>query len=550
MSTITVSTSFDYSALAVIDVSLINFTNTDLRVLVTAKFAATQFDNIHILDDVTINGSTGRNRIEVGGAVVEGATWQFTNWSANDVVLINGTHNADLLGGTMVGDRINGGSGEDEILGGLGRDILDGGAQNDTFRYQSAAELVNGESIDGGTGTGDLIVLEGDSNTTYKFQKCTVVNVEVIQFEGGAQVELDASQVGAGGVTEFISNLQVNMVTIIGQTVSTAGLAFTSWTDGEDRIVVKAQDGVDSVLTGGGLQELFYGSSGQDTISGMGGNDIIIGGAGMDTLSGGDGDDIISYGSSSDIVTGETADGGDGFDTVSISRGGTHHVWELELTSMERLSFGFLAPTIEVSGDQIGGQAGLINVVSGNIATDKLVVLGPVVDLSGVSFTNWSQNDTVTIKGAFGQDNLLTGSVKSDTIYGGGQNDVINGGKGVDTIVGWTGKDIMTGGNQTDYFMFLDVSDSVVGAERDRITDFSVNNDIIDLSNIDAIAGGSDDAFVFMGEGAFDGAGQIRIIYTGGGNTIIRGNIDNDPGADFEIALNGTLALTADDFFL
>ena len=130
-----------------------------------------------------------------------------------------------------------------------------------------------------------------------------------------------------------------------------------------------------------------------------------------------------------------------------------------------------------------------------------------------------------------------------DRLEGGDGNDIISGNLGADRLVGGLGRDILTGGSQNDVFVFNSVLESTVGANRDIITDFQgagvAGGDRIDLIGIDAntaIVG--DQAFTFIGVGAFTGAGQIRIVASGG-NTIIVGNIDADLAADFEIQVNG-----------
>ena len=70
-------------------------------------------------------------------------------------------------------------------------------------------------------------------------------------------------------------------------------------------------------------------------------------------------------------------------------------------------------------------------------------------------------------------------------------------------------------------------------AAQDRITAFAVG-DKIDLSPIDAIAGGADDAFTFIGTNvAFtNAAGQLRTIDVAG-NVFVQGDLDGDGIADF-----------------
>ncbi|MGH8767284.1 MAG: hypothetical protein ACREVT_03765 [Burkholderiales bacterium] len=75
--------------------------------------------------------------------------------------------------------------------------------------------------------------------------------------------------------------------------------------------------------------------------------------------------------------------------------------------------------------------------------------------------------------------------------------------------------------------------------------------DRIDLADIDAnpVTGG-DDLFSFLGTGTFNGvAGELR-VESGGGSTVIQGDVNGDAAADFEIELTGLHTLAATDFIL
>lgn len=67
-------------------------------------------------------------------------------------------------------------------------------------------------------------------------------------------------------------------------------------------------------------------------------------------------------------------------------------------------------------------------------------------------------------------NNVITGNTANNLLNGGGGNDTLNGGAGLDTLTGGTGNDI---------FLFQ-FSQSTV-ANPDRITDFAINSDKIDL---------------------------------------------------------------------
>ena len=130
----------------------------------------------------------------------------------------------------------------------------------------------------------------------------------------------------------------------------------------------------------------------------------------------------------------------------------------------------------------------------------------------------------------------------------------IVGNAGVNILVGHGGRDVFQGLGGSDTFSFRAVSDSgLTAGTRDVVSDFDdidgAAGDRIDLNLIDAITGGGDNAFSFVGGGAFTAAGQVR-VFTEGGNTIIEGNVDGNLAADFSIELTGIKTLSALDFML
>jgi len=110
----------------------------------------------------------------------------------------------------------------------------------------------------------------------------------------------------------------------------------------------------------------------------------------------------------------------------------------------------------------------------------------------------------------------------------------------------------MNGNAGADVFIYLDASDSTVGGQRDVISGFVNGQDIIDLSAIDAIAGGGDDAFNFIGSSSFAGAGAgaLRAYVNSKGKLLIEGDIDGDGSADFQILVTGATSMSASDFIL
>lgn len=137
-------------------------------------------------------------------------------------------------------------------------------------------------------------------------------------------------------------------------------------------------------------------------------------------------------------------------------------------------------------------------------------------------------NDDDILRGGLGND-FLDGGNGDDRLFGDAGNDILTGGNGDDLIDGGAGDDVLTGGNGRDIFRFGEIGG------HDVITDFRRGQDKIDVSGIDAVAGGGHDGFAWIGANAFSGtAGELRTFGTGS-NVYLAGDVDGDGVADFLI---------------
>ena len=184
---------------------------------------------------------------------------------------------------------------------------------------------------------------------------------------------------------------------------------------------------------------------------------------------------------------------------------------------------------------------------------------GSLTDSQTINVTVANVIDGLTLTGTSKAD-ILTGGVAEDTISGFGGNDTLNGGGGSDTIDGGDGNDVLTGGAGADRltggagadtFVYQALGDSSQ-ATIDFLTDFSTaQNDKIALSAIDANTGlTGDQAFNWIGTGAFTNvAGQLR-YYQSGGDTFVTGDVNGDGLGDFLIQMDPLLTLAANNFVL
>ncbi|MFT6986759.1 MAG: Ca2+-binding RTX toxin-like protein, partial [Psychromonas sp.] len=87
----------------------------------------------------------------------------------------------------------------------------------------------------------------------------------------------------------------------------------------------------------------------------------------------------------------------------------------------------------------------------------------------------------------FDEAYTILGGSDSSQFTGSDGNDYIDGGSGDDTLIGGVGDDILTGGLGVDTFAWLkgdDSADPSVYIAEDHITDFDVDNDRLDLSEL------------------------------------------------------------------
>jgi len=466
--------------------------------------------------DDTLNGGNGIDRIK------ETAD---TDFILTDTQLIgNGTdqlisiERATLIGGagdniidasafTLSGVSLRGEAGHDLLIGTINNDTLSGGFGFDT--------LDGGEGIDWlqERGDFDFIILYDDllilENSNGVFGLHSFQNIERARLTGGKSDNyIDAS---------FFSKGPVNLSGKEGMDGLVGTVHNDTLSGGKDDDTLDGGDGIDllretadvdftltnSKLTGNGNDDLYSieratltgGKSdnrldasafvGTVTLNGKAGNDTLIGGTDNDRLIGGDGDDALIGGAGNDTLSGGTGnnflDGGEGIDWLQETGDFNFFFYDDGLLYVESLDGGVSA----IHSLQNIERVRLTGGESDNI-----------IDASLVSNTPVSMN----------------GKAGNDTLIGGTSHDRLIGGDGNDQLVGGAGNDTLTGGSGGDRFDFSSPNQGI-----DRITDFSVSEDLIGISAQGFANGGltanaviSADQF-YIGTGATDA--DHRFIY-------------------------------------
>ncbi|WP_201831229.1 beta strand repeat-containing protein [Microvirga zambiensis] len=393
----------------------------------------------------------------------------------------------------------------EQTLRGLGGDdTLDGG-----YDVNGLSSIV--DVIDGG---------DGYDYTDYSKHPSSGV------FGGGVFVDLAAGQQVAINTGVALQGLSDQLISIEGVIGTAFDDRFVSGFTGAARTVGNtfkggaSMDIVDyrhagagiNVVLGDGLDpftgDIFEGIEGlagsafDDTLSGSTGNDYLDGGQGNDILNGRAGHDIVDY-----LLAGSAIaiDLRNEFQEASVTGGYGRD----RLTSIEGVRGTIRADSI--SGNDVGN----------------------------------------TLIGMYGADQLH-GFGGADTLNGGEDNDTLDGGDGADILHGGLGADRYVGGADRDTFVFVTIEDTA----GDVITDFNNGQDVLDLSRIDAINGGADDAFssiIVLGTGipatlaagtlCYDFSNGILYGFVGNAGTSAAPNFAITVGLGISWGTNGNILL-------
>ncbi|MGK9247131.1 M10 family metallopeptidase C-terminal domain-containing protein, partial [Inquilinus limosus] len=479
----------------------------------------------------------------------------------------NGTSGYDTLFGGTGKDQLSGSDGNDTLVGGAGNDELRGGTGSDRFFGGAGTDTVTYF----GTNSGVTVNLQAGTGSGGEAQGDTFGSVENVNGSNAADTLIgnaianrlqgydgsdtlqggDGNDVLVGGAEadRLEGGAGVDGASYYGETAAvTVDLSAGKGSGGNAQgdILVSIEN-----VSGSKGNDTLTGNAGANSLAGYEGNDVLRGGAGADRLDGGTGTDTVSYytgsvGVAVDLATGKANSGeaqGDtliGIENVSGSQGGDMLTGNAGANTLQ----GWNGNDVLRGGagaDRLDGGAGIDTVSYYTSET------GVTVNLSdGTGERGDAQGDRLA-----GVENV-SGSQGGDWLIGSIGANTLQGWNGDDTLWGAQGKDTLTGGIGADRFFYYAASESAVGANADRITDFSqVQGDRIDLSQIDTNTGASgDQAFSFIGTGTYTGvAGQLRYGISNGVTTIA-GDMDGDKVSDFHISLTGAISLQASDFVL
>jgi Ca2+-binding RTX toxin-like protein len=384
-----------------------------------------------------------------------------------------------------------------------GNDTGTGGTGQDGFYFGGTFDA--NDRVDGGAGTLDQVGLQGDYSLGVTLGANSAVGIEQYVLMSGSDTRFGVS----GNPT-------------LGYNITTGNAAIAA--------------GQQLVFQANGLragENFTLDASGE-----LDGSVFTYGGLGTENLRGSQNGDSFFFGSgrfnASDVV-----DGQGGSDQIGLQ--GTYSGANAIIFGASQLANVEMIVCLSNNDSRFGGAG------SGTPYNYTLTM----------NNSNVAAGATMTIQAnSLASDEVLSfnGSAELDghfAIFSGNGADSIIGGALGDTISGRGGADNLTGGGGNDIFLYTNLFDSTAAA-RDHILDFT-SGDTIDLSRLDAITGGANNAFSFIGSGAFtNSAGQLRAVNSAGNDWLVEGDVNGDGVADIAILVTVADAhvLGAGDFVL
>lgn len=418
--------------------------------------------------------------------------------TANRLVALLGGYELYGLGGN---DTLIGNTGGDTLDGGTGADAMSGGDGDDVYIVDNASDRVT-ESNTGNSGT--------DTVWTTLTSYTLPANVENLIYIGTGNFSGNGNALVnniTGGPGRDALNGGTGVDTLNGlagddsYVIDTTDLVIEAVNSGNDTVtssvtVTTLYDNVENLTLTGTAALNGTGNRFNNIIQGTSGANVLTGGIGEDTFIGGAGNDTF-YGETSSQAGNDT-------DTVSFA------------TSTAAITFNL--------SNTAAAQA------TGGAGSDRLFPLSSIENLIGGSAA----------------DNL-TGTDGVNRISGGAGNDNISALIGADTVYGNAGRDSIDLGNDADADLvgYIVQTESAVGTTRDVIANFKLANDKIDLSAIDAdtrAAAIGNQTFTF--NNTTPRATSVWYAVSGA-NILVRGDVNGNTTADFEIQINGVANISA-----
>lgn len=342
--------------------------------------------------------------------------------------------------GPSITVSLHGGRGDDILWidlvasGGVLTSFVDAGSGNDTIRVSALTDSLRYGAggpieIDAGDGDDDIVVYADGGGTEFMSMAATAT------IRGGAgddriEVYQTSSAWDSGGSLNDIRG-----------------------GDGADEIIATAAGGADWGDTANHIR----GGRGDDAITATALAEAGVTATTLNDVQGGAGDDRMTL-----IGAAGPRSAPEGIDGTNRASGGSGD--------------DVITARLLLTGDE--GENRGFNELRGDAGDDRLTAVISIPDAelgkARSELHGGSGDDRLKVSGGTG--NLLYGNQGDDTLLGSANDDRLIGGQGADYLRGYGGSDV---------FVFMGAR-GTGASERDRIADFTIGADLIDVSAIDA----------------------------------------------------------------
>ncbi|QXE23195.1 putative rhizobiocin/RTX toxin and hemolysin-type calcium binding protein [Richelia sinica FACHB-800] len=479
-------------------------------------------NDTYIIDtttDVIVEASGEGTDTVQAGSLTNGVTFSLLALSANvENITLTGTANINATG-NAADNLLLGNTGINTLDGGAGNDTMRGGSGNDTYVVDSVGDLVE-EFTGQGTDTVRSSI-SFDISSLSNFENITLIGSGALSATGNSSNNYLTGNTGNNTLVGGLGNDTLDALTTSGSDSLVGGTGNDYYRVNTSETVVEASgEGTDTVeaanittyVLAANVENLILGSAAingtgnsiENRITGNSLANTINGGVAKDTLDGGGGNDIYVINSSDantvvDVIV-EGTGSGSGFtdtvqSTVNFSLATVANVENLTLTSGDTSGTGNTLNNVITGSDgnnTLDGGGGTADTLTGGLGNDTYVVdsgTDRIVEnasegtdtissfTASFSMVNIANVENLTLSGTA---SIGTGNSLANTIVGNAS---------VNTINGWSGADTLTGGASSDTFVFQFGHSLVTGA--DRITDFALGEDRIDLRGFSASGEGA-----------------------------------------------------------
>jgi trimeric autotransporter adhesin len=518
-SSITYSLGANLEHLTLTGITAINGTGNALNNTITGNTANNILDGG--LGNDTLIGGTGNDTYvvdSIGDAVNEASTIateidsvqssvtyslgaNLENLTLTGITAINGT-------GNSLNNIITGNTANNILNGGLGNDNLSGGTGNDTYIIDVIGDVVNEAST---------IATEIDtvqSSITYSLganlETLTLTGITAINGTGNALNNIitgnTANNILSGGLGNDTliggTGNDTYIIDSIGDVVNETSTIATEIDIVQASVTYFLAANVENLTLTGVAAINGTGNASNNVLVGNAANNILNGLAGNDSMAGGDGIDIYYVDSTGDTIS-ETL--------VSTAASEIDYVYSTANSyvlsaNIERLYLltGAMSATGNTSNNLLVGNS-TDNILNGDLGNDNLIggtgndtyVVDSIGDVVTETSTIATEIDIVqaSVNYSLGLnlEQLVltgisaingTGNTLNNSITGNGAANILNGGIGSDTLAGGLG---------ADTFAFQFGQSAATAA--DRLTDFAIGTDKIDLFTAAGLAAPAPTAF-------------------------------------------------------